>query len=39
MVMGPHAGLSNFPRAAEYSVEWVTGVNRAANGYRELLLA
>ena len=24
MVMGPHAGLGNFPRAAEYSVEWVT---------------
>jgi cation diffusion facilitator CzcD-associated flavoprotein CzcO len=26
MVMGPHAGLGNFPRAAEYSVEWVTGL-------------
>ena len=25
MVMGPHAGLGNFPRAAEYSVDWVTG--------------
>ncbi|MBV9553247.1 MAG: NAD(P)/FAD-dependent oxidoreductase, partial [Alphaproteobacteria bacterium] len=26
MVMGPHAGLGNFPRAAEYSVEWATGL-------------
>ena len=26
MVMGPHAGLGNFPRAAEYSVGWVTGL-------------
>jgi cation diffusion facilitator CzcD-associated flavoprotein CzcO len=26
MVMGPHAGLGNFPRTAEYSVEWVTGL-------------
>ena len=25
MVMGPHAGLGNFTRTAEYSVEWVTG--------------
>ena len=24
MVMGPHAGLGNFPRAAEYSADWVT---------------
>jgi cation diffusion facilitator CzcD-associated flavoprotein CzcO len=24
MVVGPHAGLGNFPRVAEYSVEWVT---------------
>src|SRR5882762_4435924 len=24
MVMGPHAGLGNFPRAAEYSAGWVT---------------
>ncbi|MFL5269054.1 MAG: flavin-containing monooxygenase [Stellaceae bacterium] len=23
MVMGPHAGLGNFPRAAEYSADWV----------------
>ena len=30
MVMGPHAGLGNFPRAAEYSVEWVTGLVRHA---------
>ena len=26
MVMGPHAGLGNFPRAAEYSVDWVSGL-------------
>ncbi len=26
MVMGPHAGLGNFPRAAEYSADWVTGL-------------
>jgi cation diffusion facilitator CzcD-associated flavoprotein CzcO len=31
MVMGPHAGLGNFPRAAEYSVEWVTGLVRHAH--------
>ena len=30
MVMGPHAGLGNFPRAAEYSVEWVTDLVRHA---------
>jgi cation diffusion facilitator CzcD-associated flavoprotein CzcO len=30
MVMGPHAGLGNFPRAAEYSVKWVTGLVRHA---------
>jgi cation diffusion facilitator CzcD-associated flavoprotein CzcO len=30
MVMGPHAGLGNFPRAAEYSVEWVTDLIRYA---------
>jgi cation diffusion facilitator CzcD-associated flavoprotein CzcO len=30
MVMGPHAGLGNFPRAAQYSVEWVTGLIRFA---------
>ena len=30
MVMGPHAGLGNFPRAAEYSVDWVTGLIRYA---------
>jgi cation diffusion facilitator CzcD-associated flavoprotein CzcO len=28
MVMGPHAGLGNFPRAAEYSADWVTGLIR-----------
>ena len=26
MSMGPHAGLGNYTRTAEYSVEWVTGV-------------
>ena len=26
MVMGPHAGLGNFPRAAEYSADWVTNL-------------
>ena len=30
MVMGPHAGLGNFPRAAEYSADWVTEVIRFA---------
>ena len=30
MAMGPHAGLSNYTRTAEYSVEWVTGVIRYA---------
>ncbi len=30
MVMGPHAGLGNFPRAAEYSADWVTGLIRYA---------
>jgi cation diffusion facilitator CzcD-associated flavoprotein CzcO len=30
MAMGPHAGLGNYTRAAEYSVEWVTGVIRHA---------
>ncbi len=33
MVMGPHAGLGNFPRAAEYSVEWVTGLIRHAHDH------
>ena len=30
MTMGPHAGLSNYTRTAEYSVEWVTGVIKFA---------
>ena len=34
MVMGPHAGLGNFPRAVEYSVEWVTGLIRHARDHR-----
>jgi cation diffusion facilitator CzcD-associated flavoprotein CzcO len=33
MVMGPHAGLGNFPRAAEYSVNWVTGLVRHARDH------
>jgi cation diffusion facilitator CzcD-associated flavoprotein CzcO len=33
MVMGPHAGLGNFPRAAEYSVEWVTGLIQHARDH------
>ena len=23
MLMGPHSGLGNFPRAAEYASDWV----------------
>jgi cation diffusion facilitator CzcD-associated flavoprotein CzcO len=30
MVMGPHTGLGNFPRAAEYNVDWVTDLIRHA---------
>jgi cation diffusion facilitator CzcD-associated flavoprotein CzcO len=30
IVMSPHAGLGNFPRAAEYSADWVTGLIRFA---------
>ena len=30
MAMGPHAGLGNYTRTAEYSVEWVSGVIRYA---------
>jgi len=26
MAMGPHAGLGNYTRTAEYSVEWVSGL-------------
>ena len=26
MVMGPHAGLGNFPRAVEYTSDWVNGL-------------
>jgi cation diffusion facilitator CzcD-associated flavoprotein CzcO len=32
MAMGPHAGLSNYTRTAEYSVEWVSDVIRYAAG-------
>jgi len=32
MVMGPHAGLGNFPRALEYTADWVTGLIRFAHG-------
>ena len=31
MVMGPHAGLGNIPRAAEFSADWVTGLIRFAH--------
>jgi cation diffusion facilitator CzcD-associated flavoprotein CzcO len=30
MTMGPHAGLGNYTRTAEYSVEWVSGLVRFA---------
>jgi cation diffusion facilitator CzcD-associated flavoprotein CzcO len=30
MVMGPHAGLGNFPRAVEYTSDWVTSLIRFA---------
>ena len=30
MAIGPHAGLGNYTRTAEYSVEWVTGLIRFA---------
>ncbi len=30
MVMGPHAGLGNFPRAVEYTADWVTALIRFA---------
>src|ERR1700761_2342960 len=30
MAMGPHAGLGNYTRTAQYSVEWVTGMIRFA---------
>jgi len=30
MLMGPHAGLGNFPRAVEYTADWVTGLIRFA---------
>src|SRR5262249_24441604 len=31
MVMGPHAGLGNFPRAVEYTADWVTSLIRFAH--------
>jgi cation diffusion facilitator CzcD-associated flavoprotein CzcO len=34
MAMGPHAGLGNYTRTAEYSVEWVTGMIRFATERR-----
>jgi len=30
MLIGPHAGPGNLPRAAEYSADWVTGLIRSA---------
>ena len=34
MVMGPHAGLGNFPRAVEYTADWVTALIRHAYEHR-----
>jgi cation diffusion facilitator CzcD-associated flavoprotein CzcO len=34
MMIGPHAGLGNFPRAAKYSVKCVTGLVRFAHDRR-----
>ena len=31
MSMGPHAGLGNYTRTAEYSVEWIAGIIQYAN--------
>jgi cation diffusion facilitator CzcD-associated flavoprotein CzcO len=31
MIIGPHAGLGNIPRAAEYGADWVTGLIRFAH--------
>jgi hypothetical protein len=33
MAMGPHAGLGNYTRTAEYSVEWVTGAIQYATAH------
>jgi cation diffusion facilitator CzcD-associated flavoprotein CzcO len=33
MVMGPHAGLGNFPRAVEYTSDWVTALVRHARDH------
>jgi cation diffusion facilitator CzcD-associated flavoprotein CzcO len=33
MAMGPHGGLGNYTRCAEYSVEWVTGVIHYATAH------
>jgi cation diffusion facilitator CzcD-associated flavoprotein CzcO len=30
MAMGPHAGLGNFPRAVEYTSDWITALIRFA---------
>jgi cation diffusion facilitator CzcD-associated flavoprotein CzcO len=32
MLMGPHTALGNIPRSIEYSVDWVTGLIRFAQG-------
>ncbi len=32
MVMGPHAGLGNFPRAVEFTSDWVNALIRHARG-------
>jgi cation diffusion facilitator CzcD-associated flavoprotein CzcO len=39
MVMGPHAGLGNYTRAAEFNVEWVTDLVRFATDRGLTLIA
>ena len=38
MVMGPHAGLGNFPRAVEYTSDWVTRLIRRARMHSALVI-
>jgi cation diffusion facilitator CzcD-associated flavoprotein CzcO len=33
MAMGPHSGLGNYTRTAEYSVEWITGLIQYAGAH------
>ncbi|MBM3341110.1 MAG: NAD(P)/FAD-dependent oxidoreductase [Betaproteobacteria bacterium] len=39
MIMGPHAGLGNYTRCAEYSVEWVSGVLQYAKAHGRTRIA